>query len=145
MISSAQWAPCKDSGSASPDKLFAVRSAVIGGTTYQYQFDPEIPGEDHLGVFHSSDLWSIFETLGKCWRLFKGKHYDLDCLVCNCWTKFAKIRESDEIDADGKAMPVWIPFTDDSRRFMVFEDIAYICDEIDMSPSIGGNIPFGCG
>ncbi|MBR5995778.1 MAG: carboxylesterase family protein [Eubacteriaceae bacterium] len=127
---------CKVNGSAFSARLFAMRSADLGRTTYLYQFDPEIPGDDHPGVFHSSDLWFVFETLGKCWRPFKGKHYDLARLVCNYWTNFAKTGDPNGKDADGKAMPVWIPFTDDSSHLMVFEDTAHMGDEKDMSPSV---------
>ena len=56
---------------------------------YLYKFDPEIPGDD-AGSFHSSELWFVFETLAKCWRPFKGKHYDLARQMCNYWTNFAK-------------------------------------------------------
>src|SRR5699024_5629922 len=40
---------------------------------YYYNFDPEIPGWDNPGTFHSADLWFFFETLAKCWRPFVGK------------------------------------------------------------------------
>ncbi|HZK35275.1 MAG TPA: carboxylesterase family protein, partial [Bacillota bacterium] len=54
-------------------------NADTGANTplYYYNFDPEIPGWDNPGTFHSADLWFFFETLAKCWRPFVGKHYDL--------------------------------------------------------------------
>lgn len=30
----------------------------------------KLPGDD-AGAFHSSELWYIFGTLGRCWRPYK--------------------------------------------------------------------------
>ena len=49
--------------------------AKTGRKGYVYCFDPDIPGWDDPGTFHSSDLWFWFETLAKCWRPFKGKDF----------------------------------------------------------------------
>ena len=88
---------------------------------YGYRFGPEIPGDD-AGAFHSSDLWFEFETLAKCWRPFKGKHYDLARQMCNYWTNFAKNGNPNGLDADGTPMPEWKPYTVDSPRLMEFMD-----------------------
>jgi para-nitrobenzyl esterase len=79
-------------------------------TAFGYRFGPEIPG-DNAGAFHSSDLWFEFETLAKCWRPFKGKHYDLARQMCNYWTNFAKNGDPNGLDADGTPMPKWTPYT----------------------------------
>ena len=97
---------------------------------YLYCFDPEIPGPDDPGAFHSSELWFVFETLAKCWRPFKGKHYDLSRLMCNYWTNFAKNGNPNGLDADGSAMPEWTEFTAKSPYAMSFKDTA----EMDLSP-----------
>ncbi len=75
---------------------------------YLYRFNPDIPGDD-AGAFHSSDLWFVFETLGKCWRPFKGWHYDLARMMCNYWTNFAKSGNPNGPDNDGAPMPQWLP------------------------------------
>jgi len=87
---------------------------------YFYHFGPEIPG-DNAGAFHSSDLWFEFETLAKCWRPFKGKHYDLARQMCNYWTNFARSGNPNGMDADGKPMPEWKPYSEAPRAMEFFE------------------------
>ena len=88
---------------------------------YYYRFDPEIPG-DNAGSFHSSELWFVFETLAKCWRPFKGKHYDLARIMCNYWTNFAKTGNPNGLDSDGTPMPEWRPVSPDYKEAMFFGD-----------------------
>lgn len=88
---------------------------------YLYRFNPEIPGDD-AGSFHSSDLWFEFETLAKCWRPFKGKHYDLARQMCNYWTNFAKTGDPNGLDADGTEMEKWRPVTEGDINPMYFGD-----------------------
>lgn len=92
---------------------------------YYYRFNPEIPG-DKAGSFHSSDLWFTFETLAKCWRPFKGKHYDLARQMCNYWTNFAKCGNPNGLDADGTPMPEWKPFTKENPHGIYFGDAPYM-------------------
>ena len=89
---------------------------------YFYRFDPEIPGWDDPGAFHSSDLWFAFETLAKCWRPFTGKHYDLARQMCNYWTNFARTGDPNGSDANGAQMPEWLPYQKDQRKVMFFGD-----------------------
>ncbi len=91
---------------------------------YYWVFDPEIPGWDNPGSFHSSDLWFFFETLAKCWRPFKGKHYDLARQMCNYWCNFIKNGDPNGLDADGEPMPHWEPYTVDNDARMFFGDKA---------------------
>ena len=114
-----------------------MRAADAGLPAWYYEFDPEIPGEDHPGVFHSSDLWFVFETLGKCWRPFVGKHYDLARKVCNYWTNFAKCGDPNGNDADGTPMSVWEPFTGDESRPIVFGDTVHMSDK-ELTPCVKG-------
>jgi para-nitrobenzyl esterase len=89
---------------------------------YFYHFGPEMPG-DSAGAFHSSDLWFEFETLAKCWRPFKGKHFDLARQMCNYWTNFARTGNPNGPDADGTPMPEWRPYSA-APRAMEFLDAA---------------------
>lgn len=114
-----------------------MRANDAGLPSWLYVFDPEIPGEDHPGAFHSSDLWFVFENLQKCWRPFRGKHYDLARQVCNYWTNFAKTGDPNGLDDDGKPMPRWEPFTEDFSQPMVFEDTAHMGDR-SCPPSLSG-------
>ena len=89
---------------------------------YYYQFNPEMPGWDNPGTFHSSDLWFFFETLAKCWRPFVGKHYDLSRQMCNYWSNFFKCGDPNGNDADGTAMPAWKPYKAEEKNIMYFGD-----------------------
>ena len=108
--------------------LEEARAVDAGRPAWLYVFDPEIPGPDHPGVFHSSDLWFVFETLQKCWRPFRGKHYDLARQVCNYWTNFAKTGDPNGLDDDGTPMPRWEPFTEDFSQPIIFEDTVHMGD-----------------
>lgn len=104
---------------------FAIKQAEAGRKgNYLYCFNPTIPGWDHPGAFHSTDLWFVFETLAKCWRPFEGYHYDLARKICNYWTNFAKTGNPNGPDANGTPMPVWKEYTKDDPF------ILYLGDEI---------------
>lgn len=97
---------------------YSVRLMFEGGLKsgneqnhYYYVFDPDIPGADHPGTFHSSDLWFWFETLAKCWRPFHGQHYDLSRMMCNYWANFIRTGNPNGLDADGMPMPEWERYT----------------------------------
>ncbi len=87
---------------------------------YYYRFDTDIPGWDNPGTFHSVDLWFFFETLAKCWRPFRGRHYDLARQMCNYWANFIKTGNPNGPDDDGEAMPQWLPYTRKQQAEMVF-------------------------
>lgn len=101
--------------------LFAAKSrSGSRNSYYYYRFDPDIPGWDHPGTFHSVDLWFFFETLAKCWRPFVGRHYDLARQMCNYWANFIKTGDPNGEDADGSRMPEWKPYTAQAPCGMVF-------------------------
>lgn len=80
---------------------------------YVYYFDRDIPGEDHPGAFHSSELWYIFSTLNRCWRPMKGIDYDLSNLMTDYWTNFAKYG-----DPNADTLPSWPAFTEENHAIM---------------------------
>ncbi len=90
----------------------------VKGPHFYYEFDPEMPGWDNPGSFHSSDLWFWFETLAKCWRPFKGKHYDLARQMCNYWANFIRSGDPNGNDADGTPMETWEAYTDAKPVYM---------------------------
>ncbi len=109
--------------------LWAEKNAGLGKLPiYLYRFNPEMPG-DSSGSFHSSELWFVFETLAKCWRPFRGKHYDLARQMCNYWTNFAKTGDPNGPDDDGSPMPHWEPYTESSPRAMYFGDAPAMDEE----------------
>ena len=77
---------------------------------YYYRFNPDIPGWDNPGTFHSVDLWFFFETLGNCWRPFVGRHFDLARQMANYWVNFIKTGDPNGLDKDGTPMPEWAPY-----------------------------------
>ena len=93
---------------------FAIRAAArsmkqTGADTplYYYMFDADIPGWDHPGTFHSVDLWFFFETLAKCWRPFRGEHYDLARQMCDYWCNFIRTGDPNGTDSQGESLPLW--------------------------------------
>jgi para-nitrobenzyl esterase len=109
-------------------RLLGKAKASTGEKTpiYYWVFNPEIPGWDNPGAFHSVDLWFFFETLAKCWRPFVGKHYDLARLMCNYWANFIRSGDPNGRDADGSDMPLWKPFAEDAPNRMCFYDQIYL-------------------
>jgi para-nitrobenzyl esterase len=89
---------------------------------YYYIANHEMPGWDNPGAFHSSDLWFWFETLAKCWRPFKGKHYDLGRQMCNYLANFVKTGNPNGSDSDETPMPEWRPYSDRTPNAMLFSD-----------------------
>lgn len=87
---------------------------------YYYRFNPDIPGDDNPGTFHSCDLWFFFETLAKCSRAYVGRHYDLARHMANYWANFIKCGNPNGVDADGSPMQEWLPYTKDNRYEMEF-------------------------
>lgn len=90
------------------------------GPVFCYRFEPDIPGEDNPGTFHSVELWFFFETLAKCWRPFVGRHYDLARQMCDYWTNFIKYGDPNGMGTDGRELPKWIPYTKEGRDGMSF-------------------------
>jgi para-nitrobenzyl esterase len=96
---------------------------------FYYIFNPEIPGWDNPGPFHSVDLWFWFETLAKCWRPFQGKHYDLARQMCNYWVNFMKTGDPNGQDADGTPLPAWAPYSQAKPYGMYFGDDCHMTAE----------------
>ncbi len=110
---------------------FAVRAAALYQRRadrdlplYYYEFDADIPGWDRPGTFHSVDLWFFFETLAKCWRPFKGKHYDLARQMCDYWCNFIKTGDPNGRDSQQEELPYWPEFDPEKPVRMRFGDAA---------------------
>ena len=113
----AKSAPCVVDTAA---RVLAAQKDKLGIPTpiYYGVFDPSIPGWDDPGTFHSSDLWFWFETLAKCWRAFKGYHFDLARQMCNYLCNFVRSGDPNGPDNDGAPMPLWEPLTGDHPAAM---------------------------
>ena len=99
---------------------------------YFYKFDVPIPGWDNAGKFHSVDLWFFFESLAKCWRPFKGVHYDMARQICNYLCNFVKTGNPNGKDAfndfpyskesDYDELPKWDTYSTEKPNVMVFTE-----------------------
>jgi len=85
-----------------------------GGKAYAYLFSRQLPGDDS-GAFHSSELWYMFHTLGRSWRPFTEADFALSNQMVDFWTNFARSG-----NPNGKDLPEWIPYTNASPDFMIF-------------------------
>ena len=94
--------------------------AESGRKGWCYVFDPDIPGKDDPGTFHSSDLWFWFETLAKCWRPFTGRHYDLARQMCDYFCNFIKTGDPNGKDLNGERLPRWERWTEETPCTMRF-------------------------
>ncbi len=121
--------------------IMAEEKRGLKAKNFVYQFAVPIPGWDKPGDFHSVDLWFFFETLAKCWRPFKGWHYDMARHICDYLCNFIKTgNPNDSGDAKGgvryipvkdefkkreaeekEKLPEWKPFTTESQDCMFFE------------------------
>ena len=88
---------------------------------YGYCFDPDIPGEDNPGTFHSVDLWFWFESLSKCWRPMRGRHFDLARQMANYFADFVKTGDPNGKDDDGSDMPEWKSFDAEEQNVITFK------------------------
>jgi len=92
------------------------------------RFSAEIPGWDHPGCFHSSDIWFYFESLSKCWRVFRGKHYDLARQMCDYWANFIRTGDPNGKGTDGDMLPAWPALEQQQPRRMEFGETAFVTD-----------------
>lgn len=102
-------------GGAEPIAEFCRLRERDGGLAFAYNFDRKLPGDD-AGVFHSAELWYVFNTLHRCWRPFEKADYELSEKMVDMWTNFAR---SGNPNATGKK--TWSLCTNDDPRFMIFD------------------------
>lgn len=88
--------------------------------SFYYSFEPDIPGYDDPGTFHSVDLWFFFDNLGECWRPFTGRHFDLARQISTYFVNFIRNGDPNGEDADGTSLPMWKPYTPSEKNEMHF-------------------------
>ena len=108
--------------------------AASGRKGFCYCFDPDIPGWDNPGTFHSSDLWFWFETLAKCWRPFVGRHYDLARQMCDYFCNFIRSGDPNGVDANGEILPSWAPWTEAAPCTMRFTGSGAVAGHETLTP-----------
>ena len=129
-------------------KLFAseaymslIISAVFGAyclnrqgrNVWLYEFDADMPGTDDHSAFHGAELWFAYDALGRSWRPFTGKHYDLAREVSSYWINFIKTGDPNGQDHFGNELPKWDHYTDEQPARMHFTDHA-ACETVPENP-----------
>lgn len=99
------WRGCLD---------FAALRKTHGGRTYVYSFDRALPG-DGAGAFHSAELWYVFGTLGRCWRMMEPGDYKLSDEMTDYWCSFIK-----NGDPNTPGLPRWEPCSG-AEDVMIFD------------------------
>ena len=102
----------------------AFLSAKANGSAqhyYYYRFDPDIPGDDRPGTFHSVDLWYFFESIHKENRPLKGRHFELARQMCDYYANFIRTGDPNGEGWCGEPLPKWTEYTAETKAEMVFE------------------------
>ena len=83
-----------------------------GIPAYLYGFAHPLPGDEWgANSFHSSELWYVMGTLGRCWRPMQQDDYDLSEEMVTAWTDFMKT---------GKPSGDWRPYTQQDPYVKIF-------------------------
>ena len=88
---------------------------VPGVPVYVYHFSHSLPGDD-WGAFHSSELWYMFGTLGRCWRPMSAGDYCLSEKMVHFWTEFMKNGSPGKWETE-----TWEPYTGTAPFIMDFQ------------------------
>ena len=83
-----------------------------GIPAYLYGFAHPLPGDEWgANSFHSSELWYVMGTLGRCWRPMQQEDYDLSEEMVCAWTNFMKT---------GEPSGDWRPYTQEDPYVKIF-------------------------
>lgn len=95
-------------------KKWATKASIVSGKpAYVYTFTHRMPG-DNCTAFHSSELWYMFGTYGRCWRPMTEADVKLSDQMVSYWSSFMKTGQPVIKDA------VWKPYSKDEKSIKVF-------------------------
>lgn len=90
---------------------------AFGTPAYVYFFTHELPGDEWgASAFHSSELWYMMGTYGRCWRPMTEADAALSEEMVSCWTDFMKTGTPDP-SGDRN----WKPYTNENSFIKRFE------------------------
>jgi para-nitrobenzyl esterase len=95
----------------------ALWHSTAGNSTFEYELDHAIPGQEAQGAVHSSDLpyvWGYFPKQGNIAGAFGAVDTKLAELIENYWTNFARTG-----NPNGDSLPVW-PDLRSAQTYMQF-------------------------
>ena len=83
---------------------FSHKLDELGRTpAYVYYFTRDLPGDD-FGAWHSSELFYMMGTLGRCWRPWTEGDRALSERMLDYWCNFMRAG-----DPNGEGLPAWEP------------------------------------
>lgn len=113
-------------------EAFAINRVSLGQSpVYTYHFNRDIPGHDHPGTFHSSELWYVFGTIHRCWRPFTGVDFDISRAMNAYWCNFAKTG-----NPNGEGLPLWKPHTADAPCHMLMNEREMRSRDVSENPTL---------
>ena len=101
--------PCF-TGLSAGTRRFANIQSRFGRTSYIYEFQEPVPGDDNAGAYHGAEMWFAYDSLARCHRPFEGKHYDLARTVSSYWANFIRTGDPNGVDSIGNQLPEWRPY-----------------------------------
>lgn len=103
-------------------RMFGYIQESQGRSSFLYEFDGDVPGDDHIGSYHGSEMWFAYDALARCDRPFVGKHYDLSRQMSSYWANFVKTGDPNGCDTFGNPLLKWESFTKENQFLMLFKD-----------------------
>lgn len=95
---------------------------------YQYWFTRMPPGDDGMGVFHSSEYMMEFRTQNLSWRAYTGEDYEFSDKMNRYFANFMICGDPNGNDMHGDPLPEWTPYTLDSPLAMELGDTCHMTD-----------------
>lgn len=118
-------------------EAFAMnRNALEQPPIYTYHFSRDIPGDDHPGTFHSSELWYVFGTVYRSHRPFSGVDFDLSRAMNAYWCNFAKSG-----DPNGEGLPEWKSHTTAEPCHMLINEFEMRSRDVHENPTLARFAP----
>ena len=91
-----------------------------GHRSYLYEFDVDIPGDDHPGIYHGAELPFAYDALARMWRPYQGYHYDMARIISSYWVNFIANGDPNGLSTNGETLPRWDAYSPETPMQMKF-------------------------